>query len=148
MMLTIAALVGIFGSYIWGWLDQKFNTKRASLIYGVWYLVALLLMIFHNGSALINVLATIFVGFGIGGIGNLIPSMVGTCYGRFGFLRANKVIAPMNTAIRSSALVIIGMIGVANLHLSYWVFFAGSCIAIVLISMIRIPEGADTSKIA
>jgi len=49
--------------------------------------------------------------------------MIGTCFGRFGFLKANKVIAPMNTAIRSTALVIIGLIGVANLHISYWVFF-------------------------
>ena len=146
MMLTIAAVVGIIGSYIWGWLDQKFNTKRASLIYGVWYLIALLLMIFHNGSTWMNILATIFVGFGIGGIGNLIPSMIGTCFGRFGFLKANKVIAPMNTAIRSTALVIIGLIGVANLRISYWVFFAGSCVAIILIALIKIPEGADTSK--
>ena len=146
MMLTIAAVAGIIGSYIWGWLDQKFNTKRASLIYGVWYLVALLLMIFHNGSVWMNILATIFVGFGIGGIGNLIPSMIGTCFGRFGFLRANKVIAPLNTALRSSGLLIIGLIGVANLQLSYWVFFAGSVIAIILIAFIKIPEGADTSK--
>ena len=71
--------------------------------------------------------------------------MIGTCYGRFGFLRANKVIAPMNTAIRSTALVIIGLIGITNLQLSYWVFFAGSCVAIILIALIRIPEGTDTS---
>lgn len=38
MMLTVAAVVGIVGSYIWGWLDQKFGTRNASIIYGVWYL--------------------------------------------------------------------------------------------------------------
>ena len=144
MMLTVAAIIGIFGSYVWGWLDQKFNTKTASLIYGIWYLIALLLMIFHNGSMAMNIAATIFVGFGIGGIGNLIPSMIGTCFGRFGFIKANKVIAPMNTAIRSTALVIIGMIGVANLQMSYWVFFAGSCLAIILVAFIKIPESFFT----
>ena len=91
-MLTIAAVVGIVGSYFWGWLDQKFSTRTASIIYGVWYLIALLLMIFHNGSMVMTGLVVIFVGCGIGGIGNLIPSMIGTCFGRFGFIKANQSI--------------------------------------------------------
>ncbi len=137
MMLTVAAVVGIVGSYIWGWLDQKFGTRNASIIYGVWYLVALLLMIFQNGSMLTLGLATFFVGFGIGGIGNLIPSMIGTCFGRFGFIQANRLIAPINTAVRSTALIIIGAIGVARLNIAYWVFFIFSILAIVLICFIK-----------
>ncbi len=136
-MLTVAAIVGIVGSYIWGWLDQKFTTRIASVIYGVWYLVALLIMIFQNGSTFMVVLAAIFVGFGIGGIGNLIPSMVGTCFGRFGFIQANRLVAPINTAVRSCALVIIGAVGVAALNTAYWIFFVGSCVAIVLILFIK-----------
>ena len=50
LMMTVAAVFGIIGSYIWGWIDQKFGTKRASLIYGCWYIVSLLLMIFNNGT--------------------------------------------------------------------------------------------------
>lgn len=139
-MLTLAAVVGIVGSYIWGWIDQKFGTKQASIIYGVWYLVALLLMIFHNGSMIMTLLASLFVGFGIGGIGNLIPSIIGTCYGRFGFVQANRVIAPINTAVRSVAFIIIGAVGVANLNKAYVVFFVASAVAVGLISMIRQPE--------
>lgn len=136
-MLTVAAVIGIIGSYIWGWLDQKFGTKNASIIYGVWYLVALLVMIFHNGSLGMTILATIFVGFGIGGIGNLIPSIIGTCFGRFGFILANRLIASVNTAIRSTALVVIGAVGVANLNKAYMIFFALSALAILLILFIK-----------
>lgn len=139
-MLTPAAVVGIVGSYIWGWIDQKFGTKPASIIYGVWYPVALLLMIFHNGSMIMTLPASLFVGFGIGGIGNLIPSIIGTCYGRFGFVQANRVIAPINTAVRSVAFIIIGAVGVANLNKAYVVFFVASAVAVGLISMIRQPE--------
>lgn len=139
-MLTVAAILGIIGSYIWGWLDQKFTTKTASIIYGIWYLIALLLMIFHNGSMLMTILVSIFVGFGIGGIGNLIPSIIGTCFGRFGFIQANRVIAPINTAIRSTALVIIGAVGTAHLTHAYWIFFSCSAIAIILISFIKQPK--------
>ncbi len=141
MMLTVAAVIGIVGSYCWGWLDQKFGTKNASLIYGVWYLVALLLMIFQNGSTIMVILAAIFVGFGIGGIGNLIPSIIGTCFGRFGFIQANRLIAPINTAVRSTALIIIGAFGVASLNHAYTVFFICSVAAIVMILFIK-PDPA------
>ncbi|MCD8046108.1 MAG: MFS transporter [Clostridiales bacterium] len=139
-MLTVAAVIGIVGSYIWGWLDQKFSTKIASIIYGCWYLVALLIMIFQNGSTGMVVLAAIFVGFGIGGIGNLIPSIIGACFGRFGFIQANRLIAPLNTAVRSTALIIIGAVGVANLNKAYMIFFAGSVIAIIMICFIKPDE--------
>lgn len=139
-MLTLAAVVGIVGSYIWGWIDQKFGTKMASIIYGVWYLAALLLMIFHNGSMVMTLLASLFVGFGIGGIGNLIPSIIGTCYGRFGFVQANRVIAPINTAVRSLAFIIIGAVGVTNLNKAYVIFFVGSAVAVALIAMIQPPK--------
>ena len=140
MMLTLAAVLGIIGSYIWGWLDQKYSTKTASIIYGVWYLVALLLMIFHNGSMIMTILIALFVGFGIGGIGNLIPSMVGTCFGRFGFIQANRVIAPINTAVRSLAFLIIGIVGTANIVNAYWIFFVCSIIAIIMVALIKQPK--------
>ncbi len=140
LMLTVAAFIVIAGSYVWGLLDLKFTTKRACIIYGIWYLVALIIMILQNGSTALVWLAAIFVGFGIGGIGNLIPSMIGTCFGRFGFIQANRCIAPMNTAVRSCALIIISVIGVQNLKLAYWVFFALSVIGTVMICLIRQPE--------
>lgn len=139
-MLTAAALIGIVGSYIWGLLDLKIGTKKACIVYGVWYLVALLVMIFLNGSMGMVWIAAIFVGFGIGGIGNLIPSIIGTCFGRFGFIQANRVIAPVNTALRSCALIIIAAIGVQRLQMAYWVFFLLSVIGIVLICLIKVPE--------
>ena len=142
LMMTLASVVGIVGSYIWGWMDQKFGTKNASLIYGAWYVVSLLLMIFNNGSMAMTVICAFFVGFGIGGIGNLIPSMIGTCFGRFGFIQANRVIAPINTLMRCTGLIIIGIVGVTQLSLSYWIFLAGTVIAIALIWFIKEPERA------
>ena len=140
LMMTVAAIFGIIGSYIWGWLDQKFSTKKASQMYGVWYIVSLLLMIFNNGSMPMTILCAFFVGFGIGGIGNLIPSMIGTCFGRFGFIQANRLIAPINTLIRCTGLIIIGVVGVQRLNFSYWIFLVGTIVAIILISMIKEPK--------
>ena len=136
-MLTVAAICGIVGSYIWGWLDQRFSTRPASVLYGIWYLIALLIMIFMNGTTPMVILAAFFVGVGIGGIGNLIPSMIGTCFGRFGFIQANKIISPINTAVRCSALIIIGIIGTANLPTAYGVFLAFDLIGILMVLFVK-----------
>ena len=61
MMLTITSIIGIAGSYFWGWLDQKIGTKKATIIYGFSYIIALLLLILAAVPALIYV-ALIFVG--------------------------------------------------------------------------------------
>ena len=140
LMMTVAAIFGIIGSYIWGWLDQKFSTKKASILYGFWYMISLLLMILHNGSMPMTILCAFFVGFGIGGIGNLIPSMIGTCFGRFGFIQANRLIAPVNTVVRCAGLIIIGVVGVTRLNISYWIFLVGTVIATILISRIKEPQ--------
>jgi hypothetical protein len=68
--------------------------------------------------------------------------MIGTCFGRFGFIQANRLIAPVNTLIRCTGLIIIGVVGVTNLTLSYWIFMAGTVLAIILISRIKEPERA------
>lgn len=93
-------------------------------------------MIFQNGSMILIGLATFFVG-SYRRNGNLIPSIIGTCFGRFGFIQANRIIAPVNTAVRSTALIIIGIIGVEHLNTAYLVFFAFSVLAIILISFIK-----------
>ena len=90
--------------------------------------------------ALIAFMQNVIAGSLIGGIGNLIPSMIGTCFGRFGFIQANRLIAPVNTVIRCTGLVIIGIVGVQNLNLSYWIFMGGTVLAIILIKFIKEPK--------
>ena len=107
LMLTIAALVGIAGSYFWGWLDQKITTKPATLIYTISYVIALLLLI--NGSATATYISIVFVGLGIGGLLNLMPSMVITVYGRYDFKAANALIAPIASLLQKGAFVIMAV---------------------------------------
>ena len=88
MMLTVAAVVGLFGSYFWGWLDQKIGTKTASVIYSASYIIALLLLIFAK-LPIFTYIAIVFVGLGIGGLLNLMPSMVISVYGKYEIGRAH-----------------------------------------------------------
>ena len=55
-------------------------------------------------------------------------------------MQANRIIAPVNTAVRSVAFIIIGAVGTANLNTAYAIFFLCSCAAVAMIAMIRQPE--------
>lgn len=78
MMMSVAAAIGIFGSYFWGWLDLKLNTKRSSVLYGVWFIISLFLLVMPVNEV-ITWISVIIVGIGIGGVGNLIPSLLFYC---------------------------------------------------------------------
>ena len=108
-MLSLAAVVGIFGSYMWGLLDQKLGTKKASMVYAVWYISALVLLIVSTKSFAFTLISIVMVGIGIGGIGNLQPSMVTQVFGRLDYAAASRVIIPIVGAIRVGAFAVIGI---------------------------------------
>lgn len=97
-VMGIAGFGGLFGSWLFGFLDTKFGTKRSTEIFTIWILVMFVLALFHSlGIAMIWVTA-FGVACAIGGVCNLIPSMVGTCFGRWDFAAANAVINPLTLA--------------------------------------------------
>ena len=136
-MLTIVAVVGIIGSYLWGWFDQKIGTRKTSMIYGAWWIIALLLLMVENFRPA-TIAAIVVVGIGIGGIGNLVPSMIGTVYGRKDYLMANRFIMPIATIIRSCAFALMSFaLAVTGGYTgAYGIFIGASVIGIILVMLI------------
>lgn len=135
MMLTFAAIIACPGSYFWGWLDQKAGTKKASMVYALSYIVALFLLIFEFGGAFVWI-ASIFVGFGIGGLLNLLPSLVISVYGRYDFTAANRLISTIASVIRVFAFVIMAVLlqmSGGSFALPYTVFIVIDVIGLILI---------------
>lgn len=83
-MLAAASIWGMAGSYITGWIDQKIGTKMASIIVGIVYLIACI-MCCLPATNLTMYLSLFFIGIGIGGIGNLFPSMLSNQVARYDF---------------------------------------------------------------
>lgn len=136
-MMTVAAIFGLLGSYATGWLDQKIGTKKASVIYGLWYLVALVLCILPSSDVTLYG-SIFFIGVGIGGIGNLFPSMASTVFGRFDFVRAMGVLNPITAIVRSFAFVIvsIGLSRLGGYSGAYAIVAVLDILAIILVSRI------------
>ena len=136
--LTISSIIAIPGSYLWGWLDSRFGTKIVSVIFAVSYLLSLVLLITSFNPVCVWI-GCIFAGLGIGGLLNLLASMIISVFGREGFMSANSVITPIASIIRVSAFAIMAMllnISGGSFTLPYLVFIVIDIIGAVLIMLI------------
>ena len=130
-MMTVAAVLGLLGSYVTGWMDQKIGTKRTSVIYGIWYLAAVLSCCLP-ASDFAMYLSVFLIGIGIGGIGNLFPSMVGNLFNRHDFARALGVMNVITLILRSFAFSILAF-GLENLG-----GFSGAYAIVAVINVVGI----------
>ena len=141
ILLSSAALCAVPGSLLWGWLDQKIGTKPASMIYALWYILALIMLIVQTSNTVVTFLTVVAVGIGIGGIGNLIASIVGTVYGRWDYAAANRIIFPILGIVRTLCFAVMGIALALTKSYSaaYAAFIGVNIIGLILIFFIR-PE--------
>ena len=144
-LMALMGFFGIFGSYLWGLIDSAIGTKKACLIYAVWYAVALVLLIVMSGSSFVMYLAVFMVGISVGGICNLIPSYTATIYGRENFRSANRIVAPVSAAVKSSAYLYVGrsMAITGSLIGTYIGLIIICAIAFILVLLIRPMKKAE-----
>lgn len=138
-LLSAAAVCAIPGGLLWGWLDQKFGTKTASFTYGVLYIITLFLLIYQTRNTALTFVTVVFVGIGLGGIKNLLTSMVSTVYGRFDFGAAYRLIVPISLVVRTLCFPIMGVALIAFKSLSgaYTMFIVVDVIALGLVVLTR-----------
>ena len=138
LMLTISSIIAIPGSYLWGWLDSKIGTKKATIIFALSYIIALLMLLTSFNQILVWI-GCVFAGLGIGGLLNLLTSMVISVYGRRDFVFANSVIVPIASILRVLAFVLMAVllnISGGSYTLPYIVFIILNVIGIILIALI------------
>lgn len=109
LWLTIASIIGIPASFAWGYIDQKIGTKKAVIIFcALWTVMMIIAAVGSAASSLpISVFSVVMYACLLGGLGNLMPSMVIQVFGRFDFAQANKLVVPFVVGIRSFALLIV-----------------------------------------
>lgn len=105
-LLTLNGVVGLGASYFWGYIDQRLGTKRACIIYGLYYILELICLLVFTSAAGMYLVAVV-AGIGTGGIANLIPSLIGTIWGRWDFPAVNRVLNPLTNFLKGSAALVI-----------------------------------------
>jgi len=142
--LSAAAIIGIPGSYVWGWIDQKLGVKNASIIYCGWYMLATILLLMAT-SGLMTVITVFFTGIALGGIGNLYPSMVAYTFGRREFASANRMINTVVGILRPLGFAVMGIAYdlTHSYDVGYIVLIVVAVVAIILLSMVRKNYNSD-----
>ena len=90
LMMSATSIFGFFGSYFFGFLDQKFGTQKSAILLSVWLVIGIVFFFMNNTAG-----AWIYVfmmGFSIGATNNYPISMTAQIFGRAGFQVAYPVI--------------------------------------------------------
>ncbi len=96
-LMTICALIGLVGSYLFGAIDQKFGVKKAILSFLIWYCIALAI---NCTDTTVGVYISVaMIGIAVGAAANFIVSLPASVFGRHGFNTVNSVFFPMMEVI-------------------------------------------------
>lgn len=108
LWLTIASIIGIPGSFFWGWLDQKIGTGKTNRIFCVCWAVTMIVSALGMAvaSVPVTILSVILYSLLNGGLGNMMPSMFISVFGRYDFAQANKLGMPIVICLRSLTMII------------------------------------------
>ena len=83
-LMTVCALVGLVGSFGFGFIDQKLGVKTAIRGYLVWYMAALLINVVLNNQ-IGGYICVAMVGIAIGAAANFMTSLPASVFGRHNF---------------------------------------------------------------
>ncbi len=111
LMFSTAAVVGIFFSVFWGWLDRTINTKRASFVMIIFFAVSVIMNLIPNNMLTLWI-SIIMIGGDLGGTANFLVSMTTGLWGRRDFDAAYSIIYPIFSVIRTFAFAVVAF-GVA-----------------------------------
>lgn len=87
LCLSIASIIGIPGSFAWGAIDQKIGTGKTNRIFCTCWAVTMIISAFGMAVASVPVTIVSIVLYSLlnGGLGNMMPSMFISVFGRFDF---------------------------------------------------------------
>lgn len=129
-MMTVASIIGLCGSYLFGFIDQKLGTQKASIVIGIWLIIGILCFFLPGlGGAWVYV---VLMAFTIGGTNNYPPSITAQIFKRDGSTVAYPVVYFIKGFIMFSVYLILGQ------SLSMSGGYGGGWVVIIVLVVIAI----------
>lgn len=136
-LLSVASLLGIPISYLYGWVDDKFGTIKACTVLGIMYVVLCVCLYFGNAETMpLIVIATVGMASMTGGCPNLHPSSIIHVFGAEEYQNANRYISIGISLISTFGVQLMStcMDKTGSLNTGYVVFGVLTLIATILIA--------------
>ena len=145
VMMSCAALVGAGGKVLWGWLCDKFDSRKVVSMSILCQVLGLLVLFSGKSVGLLSVFIVLF-GLGMGGVMSTLPIVAADFFGRNNFAKAYGYIA-LFLAFQSSGYLMMGLsfdlFGSYNYaYLGFIVFYL---IAMLLMLGARRPRVRDAT---
>ncbi|MDR0356917.1 MAG: MFS transporter [Clostridiales Family XIII bacterium] len=110
LWLAVSSVVGVLGNYIIGSLDQKFGTKATVIGFGVYLAAMQFLLAAATGSKAGTMILAVMTAVLVGGVFNLLPSMIMQIFGPPEFASVNRVVTPVVVALRNVTFVLMACV--------------------------------------
>lgn len=136
-LLSVASLLGIPISYLYGWIDDKFGTIKACVALGVMYIVLCICLYLGNAQRMpLIIIATVGMASMTGGCPNLHPSSIMHVFGSEEYQNANRYIGIGISLISTFGVQLMStcMDQTGSLNTGYIVFGILTLIATLLIA--------------
>ena len=135
-MIAACALIALPGSYLIGFLDGKFGTKKAYIIAMIMCIVGGLLYAIPNPATIWPGL--VIIGVALGGSSNFPMSFTTTYFGRYHFQKAFGVTLTINQLVMNAGAIVIAYLAAAKgWTVSYVVVSVLCLLGIILILPVK-----------
>ncbi|MGX9416341.1 MFS transporter [Vibrio sp. RC27] len=90
-LMSIMAIAGMPLSYFWGWLDDKIGTPKTNAVFSLAYVIGSAGFAFGGPDSMYLIYLALFcISLGVGGMPNLMPSLIAYVFGRDEFVNVNR----------------------------------------------------------
>lgn len=107
-IMSIGGIVSAVISFLSGAVDQKWGTKKATVLYCILCLISYLILVFVEVQPVVAIFLVFVVGLN-GAPGNLTPSMFITKFGAQNYTAVNRLLMPVVMVLRSCSYFVVGM---------------------------------------
>lgn len=147
LTITIAAVIGMIGSWAWGIVDQKIGTQKASVIFGVWYLAGIVFLVIPTNICMY--IGIVMLGGAIGGNGNFAPSMASTVFGRKDFVVSYSCMNMILGVTRSCSFALLAVLRMMfnGYTIPYLIFGGISVLGAIMIAAVKVEEAVGAQNI-
>lgn len=107
-VFAVCGVIALVGSALFGVIDQKFGTKKATMIYIICMFVAIIAALFMQKGPVFVWVAAVILMCANGSARNLLPSFCGTVYGRWDYPAAYALIGTVGMLGSGVGIMITG----------------------------------------
>lgn len=146
--LAIGAILGIPMSYVFGFLDDKFGSVKASIVLGLTELIPVIALMMQPAGG--NSTLMLLWGFGVacmtGGVPTLHPCITSFAYGRKEYQSANRIIMAIQLIPYSfAAMMMTVLIQSGKATLAYIILLVVIVVGIIAVASMLKMEDANAS---